>query len=62
MSLQAHEDKIKRRHEEPLEQVIKLNIYLKDDGSEKSQKKKKDQKKEDGCVHSHGQLGRGRCN
>lgn len=41
MSLQAHEDKIKRRHEEPLEQVIKLNIYLKDDGSEKSQKKKK---------------------
>ena len=34
--LQAREDKIKKRHEEPLEQVLKSKVSLKDDGGEKS--------------------------
>ena len=37
-SLQAREDKIKKRHEEPLEKVLKSKVFLKDDGSEKSQR------------------------
>ena len=30
-SLQAHEDKIKRRQDEPLEQALKAKVSLKDD-------------------------------
>lgn len=36
-SLQAHEEKIKRRQEEPLEQVLKVKATLKNDGGEKIQ-------------------------
>lgn len=34
----THEDKIKRRHEELLEQVLKSMVFLKDDRGERSQK------------------------
>ena len=37
-SLLAHELKIKKRQEEPLEQVLKAKASLKDDGGEKSQR------------------------
>ena len=50
-SLQAREDKIKKRHEEPLKQVLKSKVSLKDDGGEKSQRER-------GC----GQRGRGKNN
>ena len=39
-SLQAREDKIKKRHEEPLEQVLKSKVFLKNDGGEKSQRER----------------------
>ena len=35
-SLQAHKEKIKRRQEEPLEQVLKTKATLKNDGGEKN--------------------------
>ena len=54
-SLQAREDKIKKRHEEPLEQILKSKVSLKDDGGEKSQKGR-------GRGHGRGQGGRGKSN
>ena len=56
-SLQVHELKIKKRQEDPLEQVLKAKASLKNDGGEKSQRGH-GRKREP----IHGQRGRGKGN
>ncbi|XP_057999150.1 uncharacterized protein LOC110658061 [Hevea brasiliensis] len=56
VSLQAHEDKMKRRQEAPLERILKTKVSLNDDGSQRGRGRGR------GCGHGRGQVPKRRSN